>query len=143
MPVEVSVHPARGLALFEMHGVMTVPDAIGGMRSFVEHPLFDPVLVMLTDARHVDDVVADFLGIVGGAHRSLALFRNFRQEAHNVIYAPQDVAFGMARVMQQVVEPLSHLQFHILRDEAEALAKAGQAEHSFDALYAALSRAPG
>ncbi|WP_157733518.1 hypothetical protein [Antarctobacter heliothermus] len=143
MPVDVSVHPARRLALFEMHGVITVPDAIDGLRSFVEHPLFDPGLVMLTDARHVDDVVASFIGIVGGAHRSRALFCNFRQEAHNVIYAPQDVAFGMARVMQQVVEPLSYLRFDILRDETEALANAGQDELSFDALYAALSHPAG
>lgn len=125
-----------------MNGVIDVPDAIGAFRSYVDHPLFDPTFVMLTDTVAVTEVDANFRGVVGGVHRSLSLIRKFPQEAHSVIFAPQDVTFGMACVLQQVVEPLSHLRFDILRDEADALAKAGQAEHSFDALQAALLRAP-
>ncbi|WP_417208380.1 hypothetical protein [Antarctobacter sp.] len=125
-----------------MTGVIDVPDAIGAFREYVEHPHFDPAFVMLTDTRQVSDVDARFRAIVGGVHRSLTLIRSFRQEARSVIYAPQDVAFGMARVLQQVVEPLSHLRFEILRGEAEALSRAGQPEPSFDALHAAFAQTP-
>ncbi|WP_323769074.1 hypothetical protein [Antarctobacter sp.] len=125
-----------------MSGIIDVPDAIAAFREYVGHPHFDPAFVMLTDTCQVSDVDARFRAIVGGVHRSLTLIRHFRQEARSVIYAPQDVAFGMARVLQQVVEPLSHLRFEILRDEAEALSSARQSERSFDALHTALAHAP-
>lgn len=140
MPVDVSIHPDRTLGLFRMTGAVDVPSVLGAFRRYVDHPQFDPDFVMLTDARHVSAVNADFRGIVGGVQRALILMRRFHKETPSVICAPNDVPFGMARILQQVAEPVSFIRFEILRAEAEALEKAGQAEHSFAALDAAMSR---
>ena len=138
MPISYSIHPDRGLAHFRMTGTIDVAQTLGSFADYVRNPLFDPSYVMLTDAQDVGAVDADFLGIVGGVQRAMPFLRSFPDEASSIIYAPRDLIFGMARIMQQVVEPVSRLRFQILRDEAEALALAGQPEADFNALDQAL-----
>ncbi|WP_306043547.1 hypothetical protein [Mameliella sp. MMSF_3510] len=138
MPISYSIHPNRGLAHFRMSGTIDVPQTLGSFSDYVQNPQFDPSFVMLTDAQEVGVVDADFLGIVGGVQRAMTFLRSFPNEAFSIIYAPRDLTFGMARIMQQVVEPVSKLRFHILRDEGEALARAGQPETDFNALEQAL-----
>jgi len=138
MPISYSIHPDRGLVHFRMSGTIDVPQTLASFSGYVRNPLFDPSYVMLTDAQDVGAVDADFLGIVGGVQRAMTFLRSFPDEASSIIYAPRDLTFGMARILQQVVEPVSTLRFKILRDEGEALALAGQPETNFNALELAL-----
>lgn len=139
MPIDVSVHPDRSIGLFRMHGMIDVAQGMSSFRTYVQHPQFDPAFTMLSDTSNITEVQATFLGIVGGVQRSLFLLNEFRQETRSIVYAPHDVAFGMARILQQVAEPLSRLRFEIFTDEAQSLTKAGQTETSFAALIAALA----
>ena len=138
MAIELSVHPDRALSYFRFSGSVTVQDCARIYRTYVRHPLFDKQFMMLSNTTRLDGIDATFLGIVVAAERLTATFPLFISEARSVIHAANDVTFGMARMMQQIVEPVSRFRFDIHRSEKDALLAAGQREPSFDALDAAL-----
>lgn len=141
MGFELSVHPERKLAFFRMLGHVPLQDCIDIFVDYVNHPLFDPAHVMLTDTRHLQGVDADFRRILWALERTRPLFGRFPKGTLSVIHAPRDVNFGLARILQQVAEPFTPFRFEIERDEEMALALAGQPEMRFDRLEAALSAA--
>ncbi|SMX35955.1 hypothetical protein [Maliponia aquimaris] len=143
MGFRLSLHPARGLAYFRMVGDVALQECIDTFVSYVDHPLFDPAFVMLTDTRDLVHVDADFRRILWAVERTRKLFDRFPKGTLCVIHAPRDVNFGLARILQQVAEPFSPFRIAIERDEAAALALAGQAETGFDALETALAAGAG
>jgi hypothetical protein len=58
-----------------------------------------------------------------------------------VIHAPEDTAFGMARMYQQIVDMSGDVVVQVASTEAEALALLGQGESSFSELYSETSPA--
>ncbi|MCA0954221.1 hypothetical protein LCM16_08990 [Mameliella alba] len=140
MPIEFTIFPDRSLALFRMFGVIDVSQGFTSFRDYVQHRDFSPDFIMLSDTRRVLGVDASFLGIVASVQRAHGLLQRYQDTGGlSVIHAPNDVTFGVARIMQQVTEPVSNLRFEILRDESEALAASGQPETGFDALDSALA----
>lgn len=140
MTIDISVSPERQLAYFHFSGTVTVADCADAFRRYLAHPLFDPAYMMLSDTRDLEGIEASFLGIVVAVERLLPSFLQFRKLRSSVIHAPGDVAFGMARMMQQVTEPVSNFRFEICRDESTSLCAAGQPDASLDDLRAALAR---
>lgn len=141
MPFHYTVHPERRLAYFRMTGDVALQECIDTFVGYVDHPQFDPACVMLTDTRNLVHVEADFRRILWAVDRTRKLFHRFPKGTLCVIHAPRDVNFGLARILQQVLEPFSPFRFEIERDQSTALALAGQAETGFDGLETAL--APG
>ncbi|CUH77099.1 hypothetical protein [Tropicibacter naphthalenivorans] len=138
MPIEVSIHPGRSLGYFKFRGDTDVAEGVRAFLEYVDHPLFDPTFTMLSNTAHLGEVKAGFRGILMGIQRLAPQYKRFRFAADSVIYARDDVAFGTARMLQQMLEPISQFRFHIQRTEQEALGRAGQPETGFDALDAAL-----
>ncbi|MBP0483066.1 hypothetical protein [Sagittula salina] len=138
MPINLTVHPHSCLAYYRLSGVLTVDDSARALRAWIDHPGFEPSHVMLIDMSTCDEIRVTFLGIVVAVERLLPVFDAFTRPALCVIHAPDDVAFGVARMLQQTVEPVSNICFEIHRDPPGALRAAGICLPTFDALDAGL-----
>ena len=124
-----------------MAGDASVQECVDTFAAYVHHPQFHTGLVLLTETRDLIRVETGFRGVVSAVQRSMPLLRRFPKGSRSVIHAPGDLNFGLARMLQQVVAPISPLSVEIHRDAAAALACAGQPETSFADLESALTRA--
>lgn len=143
MSFDLTVLPDRNLAYFRIRGDTAIAEGAQAFRDYVDHPLFDPNYTMLTSASEVGDISASFTGIVMAVERLLPVFGSFHAPAHSIIHAPGDVAFGLARMIQQLTEPLSGIRYTITRNESEALQLAGQRERTMLQLNQHLAAAAG
>lgn len=134
MPIDLTIHPAHSLSYFRFSGNVAVQDCAGVFRRYLAHPQFDPDHVMLSNAEQLLGIDATFLGIMVAVERLVPSFIRFPRPSRSVILAPGDVPFGMARMMQQVTEPISRFKFDICRTEEEALIAAGLSETSIQEL---------
>jgi hypothetical protein len=109
MPVEFVVLSEHSLVLSKAWGSVTGGDFHAQARELAAHPQFDRTFKQLTDLREVatPDVTADDI-------RKLAALNPFEQSARRVAIANSDVAFGMSRMYQMLVES----QGGLLREEA-------------------------
>lgn len=142
MAIDFHISRPRGIAFFRMNGSLTVRECTEIFVDYNNHRDFDPGLTFLTDSTGLVRIDADFAQIIQAVHRSMYLLRRFRTETRAIIFAPQDRNFGIARMLQQVVEPVSRFRFEITRDEDEALTLARQPETRFADLEAALGLQP-
>ena len=140
MPVQISVHPDRQLAYFRFSGVIDTATGAAAFRDYLRDPSFDPSYVMLSDTQAISRIDAGFASILSAALRLAADLRRFEDGSLSVICAPDDTVFGVGRMMQQTVEPISRLRFRIVETEQEALRLARQPEPGFAELVAALAR---
>ncbi|GAA4225094.1 hypothetical protein GGQ68_001780 [Sagittula marina] len=134
MTIEYTFHPDQKLAFFRFFNQITVQDCVETFRAYVAHPDFRPDDLMLSDTRQLEGIDATCLGIIVAVERLLPCFRAFPDTARSIIYAKNDLIFGMARMMQQVIEPVSTFEFQIHRTEADALAAANMPQTSLDDL---------
>ncbi len=134
MSIALSVHPDHGLAYFRFRGHVDVPACAQIFLDYARHPRFDPQHVMLTSSVELETVDASFLRILTAVDKLAPTFRFFRHDCVSVIHARNDVFFGLARMMQQITEPLSKFRYEICRTEAEALRAAGLPDTCFAAL---------
>lgn len=142
MGMSFTIHPERRLAFFRTDGTLSISEGMTAFLDYAGHPRCDTTHALLTDAGALRKVDADFQSIVMAVQNSMTMIRLFRQDTRSIIYAPEDIAFGLGRLLQQVVEPVSRFRYEITRDPAHALAAAGQPEHSFAELEANLHLQP-
>lgn len=128
MRVDMAILPPRRLSYFRMTGILFTRDSEQAFLDYVNHPLFDPRYTFLTNSAPLTGVEATFLEIVAAVFRLRKVFDLFDTPVLSVLYCETDVAYGMARVLQQVAEPTTQFEFFVTCDPAEALAKAGQPE---------------
>lgn len=139
MIVERIIMPERGLAYFRMSGKLFTAECVTAFMDYTKDPMFNPNLTMLTNAEGLRGLNTNFVEVVRAAGEIREAMGLFKTPVPSVLYCTSNAAFGMARVMQQVVEPMSKFQFKITKDPAEALRAAGQAESDFGALDSALA----
>ncbi|MBS0124412.1 hypothetical protein [Thetidibacter halocola] len=115
----------RRLVHFRLCGVLHTIESERALIRYTQDPAFDPTYTFLTDARGLTEINSGFLEIIGAAHRLRHVLALFDRPVNSVLICPSDLSFGMARIMQQVIEPLTHFTFHIARTETQALKAAG------------------
>lgn len=138
MAIHFHVCPKRRLAFFRMVGTVKTPECVDAFFDYTKHPEFNPEFPFLTTTENMTRIESNFRQVVQAVQRTKPLFSPFRKESLCVIHAPGHLSFGMARILQQVIEPVSNFRLEITRNPAEALSLAGQPERNFDALEAAL-----
>ena len=141
MPIEVTIHPDRALVYLRFSGHINVKDYARAYLTWVNHPDFSPDQTTLSNTLKLDGVDATFVEMLAEIGRVTPTFHRFRDYVQAVIHAPSDVTFGVARMLQQLTEPVSRFRFDILRSEAEALQAAGQNEPDFDSFDRAVGLA--
>lgn len=131
MPIETHIIPERRLAYFQMIGALEIPECAQAFRDYVQHPYFDKTHVLLTSTERLDHVNARLSTVINAIHDLHRSFAVYDVPAFSVLHTRNGVSFGLARMMQQIAEPITKFQFSIHRSQSDALHAAGQSENSF------------
>ena len=115
MPGAYIVDPARSLVLTRAWGILTGADMLNHARRLSADPRFQPQFSQLLDFRDITE-----LPITAVEVREVAALNPFGPGARRAIVVASDVAFGMARMYQILVEQ-SPQEFEVFRDIDEAL----------------------
>ncbi|WGW03020.1 hypothetical protein [Tropicibacter oceani] len=118
---------------------MTTADCAEVFLDFVADRRFSPDLTMLSDTSQLTSVHASFRGILTRLLSMQRALAAFPEPALSVIYARSDTIYGMARMLEQTLSPLSKVKIVVVKDQAAALKLAGQPEADFPALHDALN----
>ena len=121
----MTIRPEKGLVHFRFRDRLTVAEFRRAFLDFAEGPGFDPTYLMLTDTRDVTELVADFQSIFNAVQGLSRVFARFDREAKCVLLVTGDTHFGMARMLEQIVEVFSPIRIKAVQTLAEASAQSG------------------
>lgn len=138
MPYSLTVSPDHRLAFFRFWGIVTADEGRDAFIEYVEHPDFDPRFSMLSDARAVINVDADFKTVMNKVDALQETLQKFKETTFSTILVKNSVAFGMARMLGTLLYRDSNLQIGVVTSEVEALEAAGVSFPTIDALTGAL-----
>lgn len=119
MPTEIKLLPAQNLLFVRCFGRVTPDDIIGWNVDNRIFPDANQNLVILVDLAGVSEADMSFSHI-NDTYAHLKRHYAARQERlHLLLYAPNDLAFGLARIMQSLSLMSDTLRVDLLQSEAE------------------------
>lgn len=142
MPYSILTRPGEPVALFRMSGSFGAEEGARAFSDYVTRVGFDPKAAMLSDARAITDIPANYRQVATRIVRLGPALACIAPGTRAVLLVATDTQFGMARMLSQAVGAAAPIQFHVTRSEAEALALAGCPDRSIADLARRLSR-PG
>ncbi|MFZ7089823.1 hypothetical protein [Primorskyibacter sp. 2E233] len=138
MPIRFSIHPDRRLAFFRFEGEVDTSDCANVFEDYISAKGFSPDLVMLSDTSSLVSINSDYSSILSRLLELRKSLKVFQRPILSVIYARSDAIYGMARLLEQVQNPISNIKIIVCRDQSEALRLAGQPYTSMQALNDAI-----
>ena len=115
----------NGIFVLIFQDRITVSDGRRAFLDVINHPGFDPMVPILADLRGVTDLAVDFPGMFMAVQAVLKHIRRFSAQSKTVLLTGNDMQYGTARMLQQVVEAVSQLRFTVVDSTDEAAAKLG------------------
>lgn len=125
MRYTISINEARRVAIFEFSGEMSAKDGKQVFLEYISRPDFDPSFTMITDARQVTAIPSGFLEILSLVRGLRPMLKQFDRGALSIVLVNNDVSYGMARVLEQVLDMFSRIRLRVVETEAEAMDLAG------------------
>ena len=139
---DLSFHPDHNLFLLRFSGRLTISEGKAAFLDIMRHDGFHPDVRMFTDTRAVTEAVVDFAGIFAAVQSVLGLMNRLGPEALSVILVGNDTHFGMARMLEQVVDALARLQMRVVSSVAEGAAQVGLSEATLEQILDAEGALP-
>lgn len=133
----LSILPDDRLIFLYMHDHLTVSEARQAFLEIIAHPGFDPAIPILVDIRRVSEVAADFKGVFMAVQTVKAEMRRFGPQSRFVVLAGDGMPYGMARMLQQVVEVVARLRIWVVASAEEASAILGMPVDELEVMCAA------
>ncbi len=127
--------PSR-IALVRFRGTYTVEDGRDWTRVYFGSDEFAPDNSIVFDLSAVTRFDATFRTVSAMVNWKEPFFKQLSPDVQTVLVAPNDVAFGMARMYQQLAADKFGAQISVVRTEAEALVLLDLEDTCFDALEA-------
>lgn len=128
MGADVAIFEERNLAYIRYFGVVTPDVTLDAMRRILRDPRCRPTTVHLGDMSGADRVSASFQEILTLVNHGAGLSLRVVPGTRSACFAPDDMAFGVARMFHQMAESTLPYLFGVFRDEAGALKHLGQPE---------------
>ena len=117
MPVETSVIPKHGLVVHRFTGVVRLTDIQQEMARTLENPDYHAGLNEIVDLREATDTEIDFLQLLGHTRQLQMLQGDTGVEKTFYLVAGTALAFGMARMFQNIADaPKSPLNVHVVAE---------------------------
>lgn len=137
MPGNFKIFAERRLACLKFSGAAHIEDCFETVSELISSPEWCSDYAMFIDNSGVTSYQGDFENLQRfcGQLMDTGAFESASMEI--VYYAPSDLAFGIARMTQQVLTSRFPFRIHVYRDVAPALAKLGQQETALAELYSA------
>ena len=116
----LTFHPDIETFVLRFEGRFDVPIGKQAFLDIVRHPSFTPASRIFWDVRAVDDAIVEFGPLFGAVQSVIAALLQFTAESRAVILVEDDTHFGMARMLEQIVDAVSPLRVRVARTLAEA-----------------------
>jgi hypothetical protein len=126
----------RNLLVLGLTGPLDVRDGKAAFLDLFLHPGCGTDVHILTDARDVTDTSLDFAGMLLAAQGLLPQIGRLGSEALCVILVGNETHFGMARMLEQIVEALAQRRIRVVGSVAEAARELGLDPDALTALLA-------
>ncbi len=116
MPFFYKIDKERKLVMSTAAGELTKNEVLTLQDQLRKDPDFDPNFSQLTDLTHVTA-----MNITGAEMQELAERTAFSPKARRAVIASNDLAFGLARMFEQIREAKGDLGIRVFRKLEEAL----------------------
>lgn len=120
MPVTYRILPERGFILIRFHAVYGTSDGKAAITAVTADARYDRHQVHLIDLRDVTRFDATFADMQAMVRWKCNRFSDALDGSRSVIIAPGDIAFGMARMYQQIADGVLPMRIDVVRTHAEA-----------------------
>ncbi|MBP0481743.1 hypothetical protein [Sagittula salina] len=119
MPIARYYAPDGAYAICVYTGIIDRATIRDHLVDHVADPLHRATMPEISDLRNIEDLQLDF-----GSMRGVVREKNdaYRVQKTISVFAPGDVAFGVARIYQSLAEADGGIQVSVFRTEAETLA---------------------
>jgi hypothetical protein len=115
----VKVFPEKRIAYFRFWDEISTATGKEAFLQYTSDENFDPTFLMVTDARDVTKIHANFQGILFGTESLRRLLAKFEPGTISAILVRDTLQFGFARILEQVLALLSPIEVRIAFDEDE------------------------
>ncbi|WP_136442292.1 hypothetical protein [Pacificoceanicola onchidii] len=136
MPLSTHYLTNPQLVVIRYEGHITQSDIIEGFEACLTHPLFVPGMPEFDDLSRATRIDLDFSAVHDIFRRLNAYYAE--HETRVSFYAPSDVAYGMARMYQNLAETRFGHVVHVSRAANDALQALKLGPLRYDALLAQL-----
>ncbi len=116
----LSFHPETETFILRFEGRFDVPTGKAAFLAIVRHPSFTPASGIFWDVRAVTEAIVEFGPLFAAVQSVLAALLRFNAESRAVILVEDDTHFGMARMLEQIVDAVSPLHVRVARTLSEA-----------------------
>ena len=131
MGISYKYFPERFLMFIRLKGHVNQRDIFRYLSKFEKDAQWDRGCRELIDFSGLTDLDLSFEEMRAVRLRQETYYTSVREPVLCVIHAPEDTAFGMARMYQQLVSMTGDQVVQIANTEAEALSLLGQSETGF------------
>lgn len=136
MPVNFRILPDRGLVYVRYEGFAKLDDTFEAFAAYAQHPDRRPGQKQLVDLEQITGIEKDYTRIMAMQAVKAETFVEGGAQTLLVYYAPNEMSYGMARMIMQSWEPIRSVVPLIQQTEAGALELLGQRERSFAEMLA-------
>ena len=136
MPISYKILPDKKITYVHYTGVIDADDVVRAAKTNAAQPNFAPGMIELIDLREILEFDMSYRTMSNMIYRLGKLHTLHGPPAQELLLAENDVAFGMARMFESIVELAGGPNVHIARSEAEALLRLGRPERSISELLA-------
>lgn len=136
MPYSAFIAPHRRLTVVRFTDVYTTQDGHDWAKRYVTDPAFARDQIQIIDLSGVSRFEADFNAVASLVSRKAELFADIVPGTLCVLIAPTGLAYGMARMYQQLGADRLPFDMHVVSTEAEAFLLADLEDTTLDALEA-------
>ena len=134
MSVTFKIIPGRGLVYVRYEGVATVEDSLRAFGEYANHPDCRPGQKQLVDLSGITAFDKDFPKLFELQARKADVFMADGAQTLLVYYAPDELTYSMARLVERSWEPFPSVVAIVQQNEADALELLGQTEKKFSEL---------
>lgn len=136
MPISYKILPGQMITYVHYTGIIDADDVVRAANANAEDPNFAPGAIELIDLREIDEFDMSYRTMSNMIYRLGKQHDLHGPPAEELLLADNDVAFGMARMFESIVELAGGPPVTVVRSEAEALLRLGRPERSVAELLA-------
>lgn len=121
MPQSFVLHPDLNLIVMRYSGHVTLDDLRDAFAESVTDPRYRPGMMELGDFSGATETQIGFAEIMAIAERVRMAYRQYPSQILVAHYAPSEIAFGMARMYQTIMNDVENLNLGLFRTIPETL----------------------
>lgn len=121
MPITFDVMAQHNLVYMQITGAVTIEDSLATLKLYTEHPEYTPGRRHLHDLSQVSLFRLEFKSVLSVQNYAIDQQQKSGSQNAVVYYAPSDLAYGIAKDIQQLWDAFPSVEVFITRTPQAAL----------------------